>query len=87
MTFLRGAREIKRARHGEEVADLMHFQGTRPAWLTQTRRMQTIGKAIHAGMTIVHVCSRNISMPMHAEWARVMLSGVLGLGNGLLALG
>jgi hypothetical protein len=25
VTFLRGAREIKRARHGEEVADLMHF--------------------------------------------------------------
>ena len=25
VTFLRGAREIKRARHGEEVVDLMHF--------------------------------------------------------------
>ena len=36
MTFFRGAREIERARHGEEVADLMHFhKGTRPAPLAQ----------------------------------------------------
>jgi hypothetical protein len=29
MAFLRGAREIERARHGEEVADLMHFHKER----------------------------------------------------------
>ena len=29
VTFLRGAREIERARHGEEVADLMHFHKER----------------------------------------------------------
>ena len=25
MAFLGGAREVERARHGEEIADLMHF--------------------------------------------------------------
>jgi hypothetical protein len=29
VTFLGGAREIERARHGEEVADLMHFHKER----------------------------------------------------------
>src|SRR5262249_21735043 len=30
MTFLRGARAIQGARHGEEVADLMHFHRNAP---------------------------------------------------------
>ena len=29
VTFLRGTREIERARHGEEVADLMHLHKER----------------------------------------------------------
>jgi hypothetical protein len=29
MAFLSGAREIERARHGEEIADLMHFHEER----------------------------------------------------------